>query len=205
MQHEPTTVNVWAPELFYDGVQRRFVICWASTIPGRFPDDLEAHDNNHRMYYTTTADFQAFAPTRLFLDPGFSVIDCSIVQDSQRYMLVLKDNTRPQRNLRVGFGSSPLGPWEHISPPFTRNFTEGPTVLKVGDDWLIYYDAYEELTYGAVKTRDFKTFTNIDAEVTFPKGHKHGTAVTIFRNELETILTAGKEAENRSCIAGGTP
>src|SRR5215217_6424401 len=33
MQHEPTTVNVWAPELFYDDEQDRFIVIWASTVP----------------------------------------------------------------------------------------------------------------------------------------------------------------------------
>jgi hypothetical protein len=37
MEHEPTTVNVWAPEVFYYAPRERFIICWASTIPGRFP------------------------------------------------------------------------------------------------------------------------------------------------------------------------
>jgi hypothetical protein len=79
MAHEPTTVNVWAPELFYDKPARQFIICWASTIPGRFADGLEPRDNNQRMYYTTTRDFEIFAPTKLFFDPGFSVIDGTIV------------------------------------------------------------------------------------------------------------------------------
>ena len=57
MTNEPATVNVWAPELFYDAPADRFIITWASTIPGRFPDKLEKHDNNHRLYYTTTRDF----------------------------------------------------------------------------------------------------------------------------------------------------
>src|SRR5262249_3963351 len=28
MAHEPTTCNVWAPELFYDEQPSRFIICW---------------------------------------------------------------------------------------------------------------------------------------------------------------------------------
>ena len=83
MAHEPTTVNVWAPELFYDEPNEQFIICWASTIPGRFPDHAEPHDNNQRMYYTTTRDFKTFAPAKLFFDPGFSVIDCTIVKDAR--------------------------------------------------------------------------------------------------------------------------
>jgi hypothetical protein len=190
MAHEPTAVNVWAPELFYDESDRRFVICWASTIPGRFPDNLEPHDNNQRMYYTTTRDFQYFAPTKLFFDPGFNVIDCTIVRNANHFVLVLKDNSRLQRNLRVAFGDSPVGPWRGVSKPFTQPFTEGPTVLKIGDDWIIYFDAYRDGIFGAVKTRDFKTFVDITRQVSFPEGHKHGTALQVARQAVEQLLNS---------------
>ena len=48
-----------------------------------------------------------------------------------------------------------------MSQPFTKQFTEGPSVLKIGEDFVIYFDAYRKGTYGAVKTRDFKSFTDI--------------------------------------------
>ena len=191
MEHEPTTVNVWAPELFYDDSNVQFIICWASTIPGRFPDHLEPHDNNQRMYYTTTRDFEEFAPAKPFFDPGFSVIDCTITQDGDRYVLVLKDNTRPQRNLRVAFGGTPLGPWREFSEPFTQQFTEGPSVLKLGNEWIIYFDAYKEGIYGAMKTPDFKSFVDITTKVSFPAGHKHGTVLRISRTEFEHLQEAG--------------
>jgi hypothetical protein len=192
MEHEPTTVNVWAPEVFYDAPEKRFIIIWASTIPGRFPDHLEPHDNNQRMYYTTTRDFQSFAATKLFFDPDFSVIDCTIVPYGDEYVLVLKDNTRPRRNLRVAFGDSPLGPWRDVSKPFTQNFTEGPSVLKIGEDWIIYFDAYREEIYGAVKTRDFRSFTNVTNEVHFPKGHKHGSALRLSGRNLDDAFTSSR-------------
>jgi hypothetical protein len=188
MTNEPTTVNCWAPELFYDTKGKQFDIIWASTIPGRFPDYAEAHTNNHRLYYTTTKDFKSFAPTKLFLDPGFSVIDAFIVQDGDRYVLVCKDNSRPNLNIRVAFGKSPLGPWENMSEPVTHKYTEGPSALKVGDDWIIYFDPYREKHYGAAKTRDFKTFTDITAEMSFPEGHRHGTALRVPREVLEGLL-----------------
>jgi alpha-L-fucosidase len=205
MAQEPTTVNVWAPELFYDEPNKQFIICWASTIPGRFPDHAEPHDNNQRMYYTTTRDFNTFAPAKLFFDPDFSVIDCVIQKRGQDsfsddaaaihapYVLVLKENTRPMRALRVAFGDTPLGPWRDVSKPFTANFTEGPTVLKIKDDWLIYYDAYRAGTYGAAKTRAFKTFTDVSNEVSFPPGHKHGTVLTVPRKDVEYLLKVGPQ------------
>jgi hypothetical protein len=188
MEHEQTTVNVWAPELFYDDPNKRFIICWASTIPGRFPDNLEPHDNNQRMYYTTTADFRAFTPTELFFDPGFNVIDCTIVGRDDTYSLVLKDNSRKQMNLRVAFGDSPVGPWHDVSAPFTGPFTEGPSVLKLGDDWIIYFDAYRQGIYEAVKTRDFKSFEDVTGQMSFPEGHKHGTALQVSRSIIERLL-----------------
>jgi hypothetical protein len=209
MTNEPTTVNVWAPELFYDPDFRSsrreeaqirsrnesepphvgsYIVVWGSTIPGRFPDKLEKHDNNHRLYFTTTRDFIHFTPAKLFFDPGFSVIDGFVLNDSGRYVLVHKDNSRPMLNLRVAFASSPLGPWENVSEPFTQKFTEGPCALKTGDDWLIYFDAYREKVYGAMKTRDFKTFTDVTKEVSFPENHKHGTAMKVSREILDGLL-----------------
>ena len=192
MTNEPTTVNVWAPEIFYDAPNQQFIITWASTIPGRFPDYQEKHNNNHRLFFTTTHDFKSFSPEKLFFDPGFSAIDPFILKDGDRYVLVFKDNSRPGLNVRVAFGDSPIGPWRDVSPPLTEKFTEGPCALKVGDDWLIYFDAYREKIYGALKTRDFKTFTNITAQVSFPEGHKHGTAVRVPRQILEGLLNANQ-------------
>lgn len=188
MEHDTSTVNVWAPELFYDDKKGEFIIIWASTIPHRFERGIEDERNNHRMYYTTTKDFESFSDTKLFLDPGFSVIDAVIVKRNEKdYVLVLKDNTRPNRNLKVAFSGDPLGPYNNVSKAFTGKFTEGPTVVRSGDEWLIYYDAYEDKKYGAVKTKDFKTFSDISDEITVPEGHKHGTICKIDGKVLESL------------------
>ena len=188
MQNEPTTVNVWAPELFYDDEGQQFIIVWASTIPYRFPKGQEDEDNNHRLYYTTTKDFKTFTDTKLFLDPGFSAIDAVIVKRGKNdYVLVVKDNTRPNRNIKVAFASNPLGPYSKTSEPFSPNFTEGPTVAKVGDDYLIYYDQYRDKIFGAMKTKDFKTFADATKEVSLPQGHKHGTIFMVKKKTIKKI------------------
>ena len=153
-----------------------------------FPTNWKKHDNNQRLYFTTTTDFKNFAPEKLFFDAGYSAIDGFILKDGKRYVLINKDNSRTNLNLRVAFAKTPLGLWENVSEPFTEKFTEGPCALKIGDDWLIYFDAYREKIYGAVKTRDFKTFTNVTKEVSFPEGHKHGTAIQVPREILDGLL-----------------
>jgi hypothetical protein len=188
METEPTVVNVWAPELFYDEEEKQFVIIWASCIPSRFPKGIEAEDNNHRMYYTTTKDFKTFAPAQLFFDPGFSVIDAVIVKKGrQDYTLVLKDNTRNERDLKVAFARHALGPYKEVSSAFTGKLTEGPTVLQQGKEWLIYFDDYGNKRYGAVRTRDFRHFEDINAAIVVPAGHKHGTVFKVRRKILRQI------------------
>lgn len=189
MAYEPTAINAWAPELFYDDETGRFIIVWASTVPHRFARGGEDENNNHRLYYTTTTDFKTFAPTKLFLDPGFSVIDAEIVKRAKNnYVLVMKDNTRPNRNLLVASSNSPLGPYTSFSKRFTEMYSEGPSMTKAGDDWLIYYDSYRLKRYGAVRTIDFKTFTDISDSISVPKGHKHGTIFKVTKKELNLLL-----------------
>lgn len=194
MAFDTSTVNVWAPELFYDSHKVEYIIIWASTIPYKFEKGIEAEDNNHRMYYTTTKDFESFSETQLFIDPHFSIIDAVIVERGKTdYMLVLKDNTRPERNLKVGFGSSPLGPYENISEPFTGKFTEGPTIIKKKDAWYIFYDAYELKRYGVSKTTDFVHFEDVSEQAQLPEGHKHGTIFKADRGVLKKLVAETKK------------
>ncbi|MEO6230542.1 MAG: glycoside hydrolase family 43 protein [Ferruginibacter sp.] len=193
MENEPTTINVWAPELFYDDEQKNYIIIWASCIPGRFDRGIEEDSNNHRMYVTTTKDFKTFTDTKLLFDAGFSAIDAVIVKRATKdYVLVVKDNTRPERDIKVAFGTDPLGPYQEVSNPFSDHFTEGPSVVKVKGNWLIYFDSYQKKTYEAVSTTDFKKFENIDNLISVPEGHKHGTILTVKRKYLNKIVNNHK-------------
>jgi len=204
MEKEPDAFNVWAPEIFYEKDSNQFIIIWATTIPFRFPKGQEDEKNNHRLYYTTTKDFKTWSPTQLFYDPGYSVIDATLAQRGPAdYVLVFKDNTRLQRNIKVAFGNRPEGPFHDDSPAFTPEFTEGPTTARVGKDWLIYYDSYREKKYGAMRTRDFKTFTDITDSVFVPLGHKHGTIVMTDEKTLEKLLRK-KEEEDVVHYSGNT-
>jgi len=188
MAYDTTTVNVWAPEVFYDDRNTDFIIVWASTIPFKFEKGQEEERNNHRLYYTTTKDFQTFSETKLYFDPHFSLIDAMIVKRGKNdYVLVHKDNTRPFRNIKVSFGQSPLGPWSKSSEAFTTFKTEGPTVAKVGKDYLIYFDSYGDKKYGAVKTSDFKTFADVSSQISLPEGHKHGTIFMVDKKVIEKL------------------
>lgn len=191
MAHEPTVLNCWAPELVYDETKNEFLIFWASTIPGRFPATEGAGDDkyNHRMYATTTKDFETFAPTRLFYDPGFNVIDATILRADKRFHLIIKDETRnpAKKHLRIATGDKIEGPYANLGPVISPDWVEGPTALKVGDEYLLFFDEYTRHRYGALRSRDLKAWESISDKISFPKGIRHGTAIEVPCNIVENL------------------
>lgn len=200
MAHEPTVRNSWAPEIHFDPKRGEFIIFWASTIPGRFAETAGASEEqyNHRMYFTTTKDFFTFAPTKLFYDPGFSVIDATFLVDGPRSVLILKDETRnpPKKYLQLAEAESLQGPFAKPSAPFTPAglWVEGPTAIKIGDDYLLYYDAYQKKHYGAMRSRDLKTWEDVSARMSFPDEGtpvrmRHGTVIAVPSAVVEKLAT----------------
>jgi hypothetical protein len=190
MPLEPTTLNAWAPEIRYDADRSEFLIYWSSTIPGRYPgDDLHPKKRNHRLYFTTTRDFQTFTTTKVLFDPGYSVIDAILIglPGNDGYAMVFKDERRPMRKLRTAFSKDLLGPYGNITEPFTSELTEGPTALRIGDHWIVYYDDYNRHTYGAAETKEFKRWTDVSSRCSFPPGHKHGTVIAVPRGILDGL------------------
>ncbi|RZL60159.1 MAG: arabinosidase, partial [Pedobacter sp.] len=103
------------------------------------------------------------------------------------YVLVLKDNTRPNRNLKVAYSDNPLGPYKNVSETFSPKLTEGPTVIKKDGKYLIYYDAYGDKKYTTLSTIDFKKFEDISSLTTIPEGHKHGTVIRVKKKIIEDL------------------
>ncbi|MBN2183542.1 MAG: polysaccharide deacetylase family protein [Sedimentisphaerales bacterium] len=177
MAHQPQTTYVLAPELFYDDTQRQFLIIWASTIlPNYYQAFQEPTNDNSRLWQTTTRDFETFTQAEIFFEPGYSVKDGLLIKDGSRYALIHKDDRSMMENLRVAFGVKSSGPWGQSCDLFTDGLSEGPSVLRIGSEWIIYYYMYEENRYGAIKTTDFRTFTDITVELSFPEDYHQGSA-----------------------------
>ena len=224
MAHEPAAMNCWAPEIFYDEKSGEYIIFWATTIPGRFPQtdqtgiNVPAHVGaapgryNHRIYCTTTRDFHSFSPTRLFYDDGFNVIDATMIRNGDTYYLFMKDESiYPVRRgcLRIATAGNPQGPFGHASQPIpivevqgrpspfgyttatnVADAVEGPSAVKIGAAWVVFYDEYNTGHYGAVMSEDMQKWRCISNVISFPEGARHGTVFTAPR----PILTALQKA-----------
>ncbi|MDE5917974.1 MAG: glycoside hydrolase family 43 protein, partial [Duncaniella sp.] len=190
-----STQNLWAPELFYDDVKDQFMVVYAScVVDAGFDVGEEDPKNNHRLYYVTTKDFETFSEPKLFYEPGFSCIDATLVKRGpEDYVMVVKDNTRPNRNIKIAFAKNAEGPYTAASEPFTEQFTEGPSVAKVDDGYVIYYDTYRKHIYSASKTSDFVNFTNYTDSVSVPQHHKHGTIFRAPRPVVDNLIQMRKK------------
>jgi hypothetical protein len=191
MMQEDSAKNCWAPEITYDSKSKQYMIYWATTIAGKYKmDSLVEKGYNHRLYYVITKDFKTFSKAKMLYDKGFNVIDATIVPDGKRFVMFLKDETRipPQKNIKIAFSKKLHKGYGNASAPITgRYWAEGPTTLKIKDNWIVYFDKYTEHKYGAVASMDLINWSDISDKVSLPNGMRHGSIFTISRDELEIL------------------
>jgi len=192
MAKEDSARNCWAPEITYDPKKKQYMIYWATTISGRYPSDTAVERGyNHRLYYVTTTNFKKFSKTKLLYNQGFNVIDASIVADGNRFIMFLKDETRypPQKNIRVATSTKLTEGYNFPSMPITGNYwAEGPTAIRINNQWVVYFDKYRDHKYGAVASSDLIKWEDISDKIRMPPGIRHGTVFTVTSTELARLL-----------------
>jgi hypothetical protein len=199
MHDEPTCKNTWAPELYYDKLNRVFYIVWASTVPGRFPEnDTIDGGYNHRLYYTTTQDFKKFTKTKLYYNPGFSVIDACFLKRRGRFYMFLKNETENpvEKNIRYVSSSSIKSFPKTVSEPISgKEWAEGPTAVQIGEYTYVYWDNYKNGHYGAVRCKGLRNpqWEDITNMIRFPLGVRHGTAFKVADNILLGLQNLDKK------------
>jgi hypothetical protein len=160
----PGAQNCWAPEIFFDEDNGRYLIFWATTR-------VREPDTAHRIYYVETRDFRTYTPAKILYDGGFSVIDAFVVKAAPgRFVMVMKDETAlpaPKKHLRVAEASRADGPYGPASTPISVDWVEGPSDLK---QWTLVKD------------------------VNFPKGVRHGTTFEVPADVLARLADHSTEA-----------
>jgi hypothetical protein len=194
MAHEDSARNCWAPEVIYDKKKKQYLLYWATPIAGKYKmDTLVENGYNHRIYYSYTKNFEKFSKPQILYDKGFNVIDASIVPDGKKYVLFLKDETRipPQKNIKIATSKKLYKNYTGPSAAITGNYwAEGPTALKIGDTWLVYFDKYRDHVYGAVQSTHLTNWKEVSDKIILPKGIRHGTIFSITRTEFEALKKA---------------
>ena len=145
------------------------------------------------MYYVTTKDFEIFSETRIFYDKGFNVIDATLVKAGPEYLMFIKDETNkpfiPQKNIRIAKSNFAEGPYSGPSGPITGDYwAEGPTVIKIGENWHLYFDKYRLGNYGLLVTMDLTTWIDKSDRLEYPDGLRHGTVFKVSEKILNKLF-----------------
>jgi hypothetical protein len=189
MKGFPTVHNVWAPETYWDSNAKQWLLIWSSA----FSDD----NNGNRIWAARTKDFITFSKPVVFFDPGFVVIDATMFhrdfEGKQDWVFVVKDQSIDPLRYQIRWTSGPSveGPWNPLSGPITESWSEGPSVIQVGSDWIVYYDHYRapRARYEGVETSDWIHWTSVNDKMHFPEFAKHGSFFHVTNAEAEKLLS----------------
>lgn len=196
MAAETNTLNCWAPEIYWDEKHAEFLLIWASAVKDRFLETLTHGEeiNNQRIYSTTTKDFKTFSPTKTFFDPGFSVIDPTIVQArGLSYLFFKHEAVRPgKKAIRYATGADWSGPFGPASEPISPDWVEGPVVFPTAGAYLAIYHGYLDNHWGAMRSVDLKQWQDVTERLKMPPNSHSGTVLKIARESLLPLWRAGQ-------------
>ncbi|MFE4625182.1 family 43 glycosylhydrolase [Streptomyces mirabilis] len=194
--------NTWAPEAYWDDSLGEYVVFWASKL---YADDDPDHTGStyNKMLYATTKDFRTFSEPKVWDDPGYSVIDSTVIKNKGSYYRYTKDERDPSSsspcskfitgekstsltNTKYDFVSDCIG-----SGSIDRG--EGPTVFKSNTEnkWYLFIDEYGSRGYVPFETTDLDSGKwTMSTNYQLPASPRHGTVMPVTQAEYDRLLAA---------------
>jgi predicted GH43/DUF377 family glycosyl hydrolase len=159
MSDYPNASMCWAPEIFYNDLKQEYMIYWSSDTDG-----TDVTDHIKKTFYVTTKDFKTFSTAKELFSQQFSEIDATLLKTGDNaYTLFFKNDTAGSIIYYVT-GSTPEGPWSSVSAGITKTGVEGPSAIKIGDEYRVYFIPYSnpDQTYRYVKSTNLQDWTDGD-------------------------------------------
>jgi hypothetical protein len=200
-------MHAWAPEAFYDPDREQYGILWAGNDA----------NNVNRIYVSYTKDFQTLVNPDpiVFFDPGYSVIDATLVRTDTHNYLFFKDETENNGGPSTGSGkdiqiarspSTALTPraFTRSSPDYvtrgsdqsTQVRSEGPFVVKQqqSNTWYMCADLFDLGSFGCWSTTDLDASPGSwkrlgSADFAMPPNAQHGNTVRVTQAELDALIS----------------
>ncbi|MEU1475116.1 family 43 glycosylhydrolase [Streptomyces sp. NPDC005760] len=194
--------NTWAPEAYWDAGLGEYVVFWASKL---YADDDPGHTGStyNKMLYATTKDFRTFSAPKVWDDPGYSVIDSTVVKYKDTYYRYTKDerdptSSSPCAKFITGEKSTSLTSTKYDlvadcigSGAMDRG--EGPTVFKSNTEkkWYLFIDEYGGRGYVPFETTDLDSGKwTPSTNYQLPASPRHGTVLPVTQQEYDWLLAA---------------
>ncbi|MFT7838475.1 LamG-like jellyroll fold domain-containing protein [Saccharothrix sp. BKS2] len=197
-----TAGNTWAPEAYYDESIGAYVVFWASKL---YAVDDPQHTGNtyNKMLYATTRDFRTFTEPEVWVDPGYSVIDSTVIRHGAEFYRFTKDernntSTTPCSKFILAEKSTRLRDtsYDFVADCIGKgsiNQGEGPTVFKSNteDRWYLFIDEFGGRGYVPFETTDLASGQWRPATgYELPSRPRHGTVLPVTKAELDRVRAA---------------
>ena len=199
--------RVWAPQTIYDAEAKKYMIYWS----------MKHGETNDIIYYAyANKDFTDLEgePKPLFIPrSGDYCIDGDIIRKDSLYHLFCKTGNKQSSGIKSATTTSlTSGNWtendSYLQP--TKEDVEGSAIFKMNnsDTYIMMYDLYRAHSFQFTKSTDLKNFTIIDQDVQLDFHARHGTVISITRDELRSLIKQwGKpegfpEINNNPVLAG---
>ncbi|MER5754693.1 family 43 glycosylhydrolase [Streptomyces sp. NPDC002088] len=194
--------NTWAPEAYWDDSLGEYVVFWASKL---YADDDPDHTGStyNKMLYATTKDFRTFSEPKVWDDPGYSVIDSTVVKYKDSYYRYTKDERDPSSSspcskFITGEKSTSLTStkYDFVSDCIGSGSIdrgEGPTVFKSNTEkkWYLFIDEYGGRGYVPFETTDLDSGKwTMSTNYQLPASPRHGTVLPVTQEEYDRLLAA---------------
>lgn len=182
------THNVWAPEFVVDPATGDHLVFWSSSYGPEGWDDS-------RIWCARTRDFKSFAPARLMLDPGFTVIDATILPAGEGWAMFVKDERfghqhGEHRYIQKATAPAIEGPYTLVGEPITETLCEGPAAYPLPDGRRgLAFDRCMADDYALLASRDLAHWEPVP-EARFPKNARHGSVVELDRDEFDRLVAS---------------
>ena len=179
--------RVWAPQTIYDAEAKKYMIYWS----------MKHGEKNDIIYYAyANKDFTELEgePKPLFIPrSGDYCIDGDIIRKDSLYHLFCKTGNKQSSGIKSATTTSlTSGNWtendSYLQP--TKEDVEGSGVFKLNnsDSYIMMYDMYRAHSYQFTRSTDLKNFTIIDQDVKMNFKPRHGTIISITRDELRSLI-----------------
>ncbi|MCA0755884.1 glycoside hydrolase family 43 protein [Paenibacillus sp. N4] len=187
---------LWAPDVIYDKQKEDYVIHWSS-----------AHASNNygfkAIYYTRTKDFATFTkPQMLCRKDDSGIIDSAVYEENGMFYRFLKSESNPG-GIILQKGSTLTGEYTRIEEfdgemaKLGSSAYEAPTAFKLADGrWCLMLDFFGVVGEGQgyvpfiADDIDSGRFIRSDESFSFPYRFKHGTVLSITREEYNRIKSS---------------
>lgn len=186
-----TGERAWAPEFYYDLKTDKYYMY--------FSDNGFINENGEKggpIFASTTADFSEFDYPYIYFNPGYSVIDGTIIRVNGSNYIFYKDERKAAQTIFYAEGETLEGFNKAYDEQFLNvvKYMEGPFVFKdKNGGYFIYMDNYPNGKFYAGHFNNLKEKHDIlwfeENQIKLPENDvRHGSVVGVTKNELEKII-----------------